>query len=182
MNGQSTTWSARSTKWRSICFDLLATQQPLAGDLRFTLAVIKINGNLERIGNAAGSISDHVRSLQTFPPVDLQVDIPHLASLAQGTMRDALRAFIETDGDRAESILSGDERIDRLHKTTYRSLSSLIERRPELIPQALNTMMIARILWRVAGHAKNIAADVIFWVQGADVRSHVLHAGDGWTN
>ena len=81
--------------------DLLATQQPLAHDLRFTLAVIKINGNLERVGNAAGSVSDYVRSLQTYPLVDLPVDIPRMASLAQGTMRDALRAFIEADGDRS---------------------------------------------------------------------------------
>ena len=165
-----------------MAIDLLATQQPLAYDLRFPLAVIKINGNLERVGNAAGSISDHVRSLQTLPQVDLPVDISQLASLAQGTMRDALRAFIETDGDRAQSLLSGGDRMDQVHKTTYLLLSSLIERQPELIPQALNTMMIARALWRVAGHAKSIAEDVIFWVRGADVRSHMQHAGDGWTN
>jgi phosphate transport system protein len=165
-----------------MAIDLLATQQPLAHDLRFTLAVIKINGNLERVGNAARSISDHVRSLQTFPQVVLPVDILQLASLAQGTMRDALRAFIETDGDRAQFLLSGGDRVDQVHKTTYLLLSSLIERQPELIPQALNTMMIARALWRVAGHAKSIAEDVIFWVRGADVRSHMQHAGDGWTN
>jgi phosphate transport system protein len=153
--------------------DLLATQHPLAHDLRFTLAVIKINGNLERMGNAAASISNHVRSLQTFPLVDLPVDIPRMASLAQGTMRNALRAFIEADGDRAQSVL---------HKTTYHLLSSLIERQSEVIPQALNTMMIAGSLWRVCGHAKSIAEDVIFWVRGADVRSPMQHAGNGWTN
>ena len=118
-----------------MAIDLLATQQPLAYDLRFTLAVIKINGNLERVGNAARSISDHVRSLQTFPQVVLPVDILQLASLAQGTMRDALRAFIETDGDRAQFLLSGGDRVDQVHKTTYLLLSSLIERQPELIPR-----------------------------------------------
>ena len=160
-----------------MAIDLLATQQPLACDLRFTLAVIKINGNLERVGNGARSISNHVRSLHTFPQVDLPVDILQLASLAQGTIREALRAFIETDGNRAQSVLSGDDRMDRLHKNTYRFLSSLIERQPELIPQALNTMMIARTLWRVAGRGKSIAEDVIFWVRGAKVRNHMQHAG-----
>ena len=174
MSEQSTIWSARSTKWR---LDLLATQHPLAHDLRFTLAVIKINGNLERMGNAAASISNHVRSLQTFPLVDLPVDIPRMASLAQGTMRNALRAFIEADGDRAQSVPSVDGGMDRLHKTTYHSLSSLIERQSEMIPQALDTMMIAGSLWRVAGHAKNIAEDVIFWGRGAEARNHMHHAG-----
>jgi phosphate transport system protein len=161
--------------------DLLATQHPLAHDLRFTLAVIKTNGNLERMGNAAASISNHVRRLQTFPLVNLPVDIPRMTSLARGTMRNALRAFIEADGDRAQSVLSVDGGMDRLHKTTYHSLSSLIERQSEVIPQALNTMMIAGSLWRVAGHARNIAEDVIFWVRGADVINHLQHAGNRWT-
>jgi phosphate transport system protein len=161
--------------------DLLATQHPLAHDLRFTLAVIKINGNLERMGNAAASISNHVRSLQNLPLVDLPVDILRMASLAQGTMRNALRAFIEADGDRAQSILSVDGGMDRLHKTTYHLLSGLIERQSEVIPQALNTMMIAGSLWRVGGHAKSIAEDVIFWVRGADVRNPMQHAGNGWS-
>jgi phosphate transport system protein len=162
--------------------DLLATQQPLALDLRFTLAVIKINGNLERVGNAAGSVSDYVRNLQTYPLVDLPVDIPRMASLAQGTMRDALRAFVEADGDRAQSVLSVDDGMDRLHKTAYLSLSRLIERQSELIPQALTTLMIARNLWRVAGHAKSIAGDVIFWVRGANARNYMQHAGNSWTS
>ena len=83
-----------------MAIDLLATRQPLAWDLRFVLAVIKINSSLERVGNAAASISDHVRSLQTYPQFDLPVDIAELASLAQGTMRDALRAFIDCLLDR----------------------------------------------------------------------------------
>jgi len=77
---------------------------------------------------------------------------------------------IEADGDRAQSVLSVDDGMDQLHKTAYRSLSRLIERQSELIPQALTTLMIARNLWRVAGHAKSIAEDVIFWVRGSDVR------------
>jgi phosphate transport system protein len=157
-----------------MAINLLATEHPLASDLRFTLAVIKINSDLERVGNAAGRICEHVRSLQAFPQVDLPVDIPRMASLAQGTMRDALRAFIEADGDLAQSVLSVDDSMERLHKTIYLSLSSLIEREPKLIPQALSTMMIARALWRVAGHAKSIAEDVIFWVRGADVRNLML--------
>ena len=164
-----------------MAINLLATEQPLASDLRFILAVIKIDGDLERVGNAASSISDHVRNLKTFPQVDLPVDIPRMASLAQGMMREALRAFIEADGDLAQSALSKDDSMDRLNKSAYFTLSSLIGSQPELVPQAMNCMMIARGLWRVAGHSKSIAEDVIFWVRGMDVRDHMQHAGDGWT-
>jgi phosphate transport system protein len=97
-----------------------------------------------------------------------------MASLAQGTMRDTLHAFVEADGDLAQSVLSVDDSMERLHKTTCLSLSSLIEREPELSPQAISAMMIARALWRVAGHAKSIAEDVIFWVRGAGVRNLML--------
>ena len=162
--------------------NLLATEQPLGGDLRFTLAAIKINSDLERVGNTASSISDHVRNLQTFPQVDLPADIPGMGSLAQGMMRAALRAFIEVDGDLAQSVLSKDDSMDRLNKSAYFALSSLIGTQPELVPQAMNCMMIARGLWRVAGDAKSIAEDVIFWVRGVDVRNHMQHAGDGWTS
>ncbi|AXC11853.1 Phosphate transport system regulatory protein PhoU [Acidisarcina polymorpha] len=164
-----------------MALDLLAMEQPMAIDLRFILAVIKINADLERVGDAASSISDRVRDLQAFPVVDLPVDIPRMASLAAGMVRKALHAFIEGDAELARSVLSMDDNVDRLNDSAYFSLSSLMKSQPELTPQALNAMMIARNLERVADHATNVAEDVIFWVRGADVRHHVPQAGGSST-
>jgi phosphate transport system protein len=156
-----------------MALDMLAMEQPMAIDLRFILSVIKINADLERVGDAASSISDRVRDLEAFPVSDLPVDIPRLASLAEAMVRKALQAFIEGDADQAEAILLLDDDVDRLNDAAYFSLSNLMKSQPELTPQALNAMMIARSLERVADHATNIAEDVIFWVRGADVRHHV---------
>ncbi len=160
-----------------MALDLLAMEQPMAIDLRFILAVIKINADLERVGDAASSISDRVRDLQAFPVVDLPVDIPRMASLAAAMVRKSLQAFIEADAELAESVLLLDDNVDRLNEGAYFALSSLMKSQPEVTPQALNAMMIARSLERVADHATNVAEDVIFWVRGADVRHHVGRAG-----
>ncbi len=164
-----------------MALDLLAMEQPMAIDLRFILAVIKINADLERVGDAASSISDRVRDLQAFPVVDLPVDIPRMASLAAGMVRKALHAFIEGDADLADSVLLMDDNVDRLNEGAYFALSTLMKSQPDLTPQALNALMIARSLERVADHATNVAEDVIFWVRGADVRHHVGRTSDSST-
>ena len=156
-----------------MALDLLAMEQPMAIDLRFVLSVIKINADLERVGDAASSISDRVRDLQAFPVIDLPVDIPRMASLAAAMVRKALQAFIEGDADMARAVLSMDDDVDKLNESAYFALSNLMKSQPESTPQALNAMMIARSLERVADHATNVAEDVIFWVKGADVRHHM---------
>ncbi len=157
-----------------MALDLLAMEQPMAIDLRFILAVIKINADVERVGDSANSISDRVRELQAFPVVEMPVDIPKMASLAGAMVRKALQAFIEADASVAESVLSMDDTVDRLNETAYFALLNVMKTEPHLTPQALSALMISRILERVADHATNIAEDVIFWVRGADVRHHML--------
>ena len=155
-----------------MALDLLAMEQPTAIDLRFILSVIKINADLERVGDAATSISERVRDLQAFPDVDLPVDIPRMASLAAAMVRKALQSFIEADADLARSVLSMDDDVDRMNEASFFALSTLMKEQPALTPQALSALVIARNLERVADHATNIAEDVIFWVRGADVRHH----------
>ncbi|MGB0124915.1 MAG: phosphate signaling complex protein PhoU [Silvibacterium sp.] len=157
-----------------MALDLLAMEQPMAIDLRFILAVIKINADVERVGDSANSISDRVRELQAFPVVEMPVDIPKMASLAGAMVRKALQAFIEADASVAESVLSMDDTVDRLNEMAYFALLNVMKTEPHLTPQALSALMISRILERVADHATNIAEDVIFWVRGADVRHHML--------
>jgi phosphate transport system protein len=157
-----------------MALDLLAMEQPMAIDLRFILAVIKINADIERVGDSANSISDRVRELQAFPVAEIPIDIPRMASLAEAMVRKALQAFIEADASIAESVLSMDDTVDRMNEASYFTVLNVMKSEPHLAPQALNALVISRILERVADHATNIAEDVIFWVRGADVRHHML--------
>ena len=150
--------------------DLLAMEQPMAVDLRFILAVIRINADLERVGDQAVSIAGRVQDLGMFANVDIPVDIPKLASLAAAMVRKALQAFIEGDAELAQAVLLLDDQVDDMNREAFRSLGELIKSRPEMTPQALNALIISRNLERVGDHATNIAEDVIFWVRGADVR------------
>jgi phosphate transport system protein len=157
-----------------LALDLLAMEQPMAVDLRFILSVIRINADLERVGDQAVNIAGRVQDLGTQANVELPVDIPRLAMLAGAMVRKALQAFIEGDAGMAESVLSLDDQVDEMNRDAFRSLGSLIKEKPELAPQALNALIISRNLERVGDHATNIAEDVIFWVKGADVRHNSI--------
>ena len=152
--------------------DLLAMEQPMAIDLRFILSVIKINADLERVGDSAKAISDRVRSMEQMAQADLPVDIPRMAALAAEMVRKSLQSFIEADADLARTVLTMDDAVDGMNRAAYKSLTKVMSEESHLAPQALNALMIARALERVADHATNIAEDVIFWVRGADVRHH----------
>jgi phosphate transport system protein len=152
--------------------DLLAMEQPMAIDLRFILSVIKINADLERVGDSAKAISDRVRSMEQMAQADLPVDIPRMAALAAEMVRKSLQSFIEADSEMARVVLTMDDAVDMMNRAAYKSLTKVMEEQSYLAPQALNALMIARALERVADHATNIAEDVIFWVQGDDVRHH----------
>jgi phosphate transport system protein len=150
--------------------DLLAMQQPMAVDLRFILAVIKINADLERGGDQAVNIVQRVMNMIEMPAYDLPVDIPAMAARVRAMVRDALRSFIEGDTDLARHVLEADDDVDRINKEAFANLSRFMQGKPEGAVQALDALSIARNLERVADHATNIAEDVIFWVRGADVR------------
>ncbi len=156
-----------------MALDLLAMEQPMAIDLRFILAVIKINADLERVGDQAVNIAERVTDLKAFAATELPVDIPRMAMTASAMVRKALQAFIEGDAEMAETVLAMDDQVDKLNEGAYLSLSALIQEKPEFTSQALNALVIARNLERVGDHATNIAEDVIFWVRGADVRHHL---------
>jgi phosphate transport system protein len=152
--------------------DLLAMEQPMAIDLRFILSVIKINADLERVGDSAKAISDRVRNMEQMASADLPVDIPRMATLSAEMVRKSLQSFIEGDADMARAVLAMDDAVDAMNKAAYKALTKVMEGESYLAPQALNALMISRALERVADHATNIAEDVIFWVEGDDVRHH----------
>lgn len=155
-----------------LALDLLAMQQPMAVDLRFILAVIKINADLERVGDQAVNIAERVMDMSGYPATDLPVDIPRMASTTAGMVKRALDAFIQGDADLARAVLEMDDIVDRMNRDAFVALSRLMRKSPEFSTPALDALLIARNLERVADHATNIAEDVIFWIRGADVRHH----------
>jgi len=155
-----------------MAIDLLAMQQPMAVDLRFLLSVIKINADLERVGDQAVNIAERGIDLSKFPVAELPVDIGRMASMASGMVHQSLEAFIEENVQLAQQVLERDDAVDGLNRETFESLTRVMQNNPSLTRQALDSLIVARNLERVADHATNIAEDVIFWVRGADVRHH----------
>jgi phosphate transport system protein len=153
-----------------LALDLLAMQQPMAGDLRFIVAVIKINSDLERVGDQAVNIAERVLDLCAFPAADLPVDIPGMASIAAGMIRQALESFVTEDAELAGKVLVTDDKVDEMNREIFTAMIETIRARHDLAPQALDALLIARNLERIADHATNISEEVIFWVRGADVR------------
>jgi len=156
-----------------MAFDLLALQQPTAVDLRFLLAVTKINSDLERVGDQAVNIAERVMDMVELPKADLPVDIPRMAAAASAMVRRALESFIEGKAELAQAVLEMDNVVDRMRDEAFITLVKTMNERPDVTRQALDALLIARNLERVADHATNIAEDVIFWVRGADVRHNV---------
>ncbi len=156
-----------------LALDLLAMQQPMASDLRFILAVIKINADLERVGDQAVNIAQRVAEVIELPPANLPADVPLMAAIASGMIHQALEAFVRGDAELAQAVLVMDNELDRMKRETEEAMLGQMLRSSDSIRQALDVLLIARNLERVGDHATNIAEDVIFWVRGADVRHHL---------
>ena len=155
-----------------MAISLLALQHPLAQDLRLVTAAIKINNDLERMGDLSASIAQSAIALIREPVIRPLIDIPHIAGLAQSMVRKALDAFVTRDPELARSVLASDDAVDNMRTASYHELISFMEKNPEHIPQALNLLTVVRNLERIADHSTNIAEDVLFLVKGIDVRHH----------
>jgi len=152
--------------------NLLATQQVVAADLRLVVAALKINTDLERMGDLSVHIAQRAVSLLSEPVIRPMVDISHMSSLVESMVRKSLDAFVTNDADMARSVLSSDDAVDSLRTASYHELVSFMEKDPQHIPQALDLIGITRSLERIADHSTNIAEDVMFLVKGIDVRHH----------
>jgi phosphate transport system protein len=152
--------------------NLLATQQPLAADLRLVVAALKINTDLERMGDLSVTIAERAISLLSEPVIKPMMDIRHMSALVESMVRKSLDAFVANDADMARSVLASDDAVDSLRTASYHELISYMEKDPQNIPQALDLIGITRSLERIADHSTNIAEDVLFLVKGIDVRHH----------
>ena len=156
----------------SRCFTLLALHQPMATDLRAIVAAVKINTDLERVGDLAVNIAEAARRYVTHPPVKKLIDIPRMGDIAQTMLRDALDSFVRRDTALARQVLNEDDQLDGLKTQIFRELLSYMLQDPSTVEPALDLILISRHLERIGDHATNIAEDVIFMVSALDVRHH----------
>jgi len=152
------------------CLKLLATQTPLATDLRLITSAMKINSDLERIGDQAVNIAENVVKILPHPPLKPLIDIPRMAEIAEKMTRDALDSFVRKDPVLARDVLRRDDEVDQLKDQVFRELLTYMMADPGTIQRALSLILISRNIERIADHATNIAEDVIFLVEAKDVR------------
>jgi phosphate transport system protein len=154
------------------CVRLLALHQPVAADLRAVLAAVKINTDLERVGDLAVNVAEAVQRYLQHPPVQALDPIPGMADLAQRMLRDALDAYVRREVPLAQHVLDTDDIVDAMKGQVSADLVPRMQALPAAIEPALDLILIARHLERIADHATNIAEDVIFMVTARDVRHH----------
>jgi phosphate transport system protein len=154
------------------CFRLLALHQPMATDLRAIVAAVKINTDLERVGDLAVNIAEAANRYISHPPVKKLIDIPSMGQIAQAMLRDALDAFVRRDTALAHQVLNEDDRLDGLKTQVFRELLTYMLTDPSTIEAGLDLILVSRHLERIGDHATNVAEDVIFMVSALDVRHH----------
>ena len=154
------------------CFRLLALYQPMATDLRAIVSAVKINTDLERVGDLAVNIAEAAQRYTTHPPVKKLIDIPTMGTIAQTMLRDALDAYVRRDTALAHAVLNADDQLDALKTQVFRDLLTYMLKDPATVEPALDLILISRHLERIGDHATNIAEDVIFMVSAQDVRHH----------
>ena len=170
-------WNEALVNQKEIEIDDLATRllalfQPMARDLRFLTAVIKMNNDLERMGDLAVNITERAMTLMKEPVLKPLIDIPRIAGLAENMVHRALDAFARRDADLARDVLLADDEVDNLRDAVYDELMTFMQEERTTINRAISLMFIAQNLERIADHATNIAEDVLFLVKGIDVRHH----------
>ena len=158
------------------CLKLLALHQPVAADLRAVMAAVKINTDLERVGDLAVNIAEASKRYATHPPVKKLIDIPRMADIAQAMLRDALDAYVNQDIVLAQHVLNEDDKLDALKTQIFRELLTFMLQDPATIEPSLDLILVSRHLERIGDHATNIAEDVIFLVSARDVRHHAPEA------
>jgi phosphate transport system protein len=159
------------------CFTLLALHQPMAVDLRAIVSAVKINTDLERVGDLAVNIAEAVVRYMRHPPVKELIDIPRMGTIAQAMLRDALDSYVKRDSALAQTVLDCDDELDGLKTHVFRELLTFMLQDPASIEPALDLILISRHLERIGDHATNIAEDVIFMVLAKDVRHHAGEPG-----
>jgi phosphate transport system protein len=152
------------------CIKILVTKQPAAVHLRLVLAMLKINTDLERIGDLATNIAHEEITLAGRPTLKPLIDIPRMSDICIQMLRDALAAFTERDADKARAVIARDREIDMLNMQVYRELFSFMAEDNRTISSALGLIMVAKALERIGDHITNIAERAVYYIEGIDIR------------
>ncbi len=157
-----------------ICLKLLALYQPTAGDLRFITSAMKINSDLERMGDQAVNIAENSLDLLKEPPLKPIIDLPKMADIVKNMVKDCLDAFVSKDPELAGKVLQTDDQVDKFKEDIFKELLVYMNQDANNISRAMDLILVSRNLERIGDHATNIAEDVIFMVSGKDIRHHLL--------
>jgi phosphate transport system protein len=162
--------NTREVETDEFCLKLLALRQPAARDLRFITTAIKINYDLERIGDMAVNISERVQELNQEPQLKPYIDLPKMAETVQAMVKESLDAFVKEDVGIAWKVTRDDEQVDQLLDQIFRELLTYMMQDPRTISRATRLLFISKYLERMADHAVNVAELVIFMVEGRIIR------------
>jgi phosphate transport system protein len=152
------------------CLKILALHQPVAVDLRFITAVIKINSDLERIGDEAVNIAQRVRTIAKRPKLDIPFDYSEMTEKTASMLKMSLDALVNLDLDLAVQVCVLDDEVDAFEEQAYNAIKQAIKDNPGRVAYLTNLFLISRHLERIADHATNIAEDVIYMIEGEIVR------------
>ncbi|PIQ84787.1 MAG: phosphate transport system regulatory protein PhoU [Candidatus Omnitrophica bacterium CG11_big_fil_rev_8_21_14_0_20_63_9] len=155
-----------------LCLRTLALYQPEAGDLRLIAMALKINNDLERMGDQAVNIAERTVELLKEPLLKPLIDIPRMAELAQRMVKDSLDAFVQLDPAKAKAVCEQDDAVDRYDDQIFRELLTYMMEDTKAITRSVNLILVSRHLERIADHATNIAEDVIYLVEGRNIKHH----------
>ncbi len=160
----------REVELEEECLKILALQQPVAVDLRLVIAALKINNDLERIGDLAVNVARKAAALATGPPMGTPLDLPSMWETTRAMLRDSLDAFVNRDLALAENVCARDDEVDGMKHDIRRQVEQMMGAEPDRLHGYLNLLAVARNLERIADHATNIAEDVIYLIDGRIVR------------
>jgi len=152
------------------CLRILALHQPVASDLRFLIAILKIDNELERVGDLAVNVAEHAAFLATQTPVEISFDFPAMAGRAQAMLEKSLDSLVNLRAERAREVLVSDDEVDALNRQMYRLVQEVVRTRPDETECLIHLLSVSQHLERIADHATNIAEDVIYLVDGVIVR------------
>jgi phosphate transport system protein len=156
------------------CLKILALHQPVAADLRYVVAVLKINSDLERIADLAVNIAERARELASWPGESAPFDLTSMLHAAMKMVRQSVDALVKQDVDMAHGVMRDDDRVDEFHRAAFRSVQRQIQASPDRVGYYISLLSVSRNLERIADHATNIAEDVIYMIDGEIVR-HQSH-------
>ena len=155
-----------------LCLRAMALYQPEAKDLRLLTMALKINNDLERMGDQAVNIAERTLELLKEPLLKPLIDIPRMAELAQQMVKESIDAFVHQDAMRARAICQRDDAVDRYDDQIFRELLTYMMEDPKAITRSVNLILVSRHLERIADHATNIAEDIIYLVEGRTIKHH----------